>query len=785
MTFLTGSLLFGALALSVPLIIHLLHRNRSQTVPWAAMHLLELPSESSRISIQWREWLLLALRCIIPVILALLLARPVITNFIGYTGGVRQSIVIVVDNSYSMARTNTALNARPDDASSRGSARESAYASQSNDARPNDALKIAQQLKTQLSAKHSVSIQPMIDTTADASQPAVPGGRPRFGPSIRPTDAADLAWRSMLPSVDSLRTDQELGQQIIVISDFRSSDWQNRTQAMETLGSFETLSNPLGVWLLPIQGRFQNDPVKIGLEQVPKRSTVFENQPVQIQCTVFRAASRSPADMASASQNCMIEILQDNKLVSRNARQFVDGTQRFAFSVAFSEPGDHEIQVSLRSLPSQAEESSRGTSSRGNSKDEPNPDETLTDSPQHIATARLGVRILDTLDVLYLDARAPDAMDSAESQFSRRMWQLAIDPEMATDRAIRVRRFRLQLGDPNGGDFEDANQKNGRPDSLTESLSNNPYAVFVHGDNLSNESLIKRLAAYASAGGHVVLVPSELPVHRSATQPNRPPFSNFESHWMPAMPFAYQFLSSTGQPETREPDQFQLDALISPVLARFQRDGVESLAAVRVTTRYRLQANATPAQFETPSQALNALPNSSVLVSSQQNEPLIVQSRIGDGLLTQFAFDIDARWTNFASRPVFPAFVQQILLEPMRSTENLSNYVVGNVPKKIIQDASVSIRDLWSEGKLEVGGKPIYLQVNANEIEQSFQPDLDSTTLEPAITNTIGDNGLVHVAADPYDLLANLSVADGGVEVWRTFLVLLLILLFVEILLVR
>ena len=40
MSFLTGSLLFGLLAAAIPVVVHLLHRQRTTPVPWGAMQFL-------------------------------------------------------------------------------------------------------------------------------------------------------------------------------------------------------------------------------------------------------------------------------------------------------------------------------------------------------------------------------------------------------------------------------------------------------------------------------------------------------------------------------------------------------------------------------------------------------------------------------------------------------------------------------------------------------------------------------------------------------------------------
>ena len=58
MTFVNGILALGALAFSVPLVIHLLFRSRFRTVDWGAMHLLDTVVRINRRRIQLLHLLL-------------------------------------------------------------------------------------------------------------------------------------------------------------------------------------------------------------------------------------------------------------------------------------------------------------------------------------------------------------------------------------------------------------------------------------------------------------------------------------------------------------------------------------------------------------------------------------------------------------------------------------------------------------------------------------------------------------------------------------------------------
>jgi hypothetical protein len=102
-TLLNALLAFGALAFTIPLAIHLLHRSRFRTVDWGAMYLLESVIRINRRRMQLSNLLLLLLRCAIPVLLAFCLARPVLTGFQSLPGDAPESLVLVIDDSRSMS----------------------------------------------------------------------------------------------------------------------------------------------------------------------------------------------------------------------------------------------------------------------------------------------------------------------------------------------------------------------------------------------------------------------------------------------------------------------------------------------------------------------------------------------------------------------------------------------------------------------------------------------------------------------------------------------------------
>ena len=81
MTFLNVALAFGAAAVVIPLLIHIFNRSRFKIVNWGAMHLLESVLRVNRRQVQLEQIILLIIRCAIPILLALCLARMVVTEW--------------------------------------------------------------------------------------------------------------------------------------------------------------------------------------------------------------------------------------------------------------------------------------------------------------------------------------------------------------------------------------------------------------------------------------------------------------------------------------------------------------------------------------------------------------------------------------------------------------------------------------------------------------------------------------------------------------------------------
>ena len=102
MSFMNLALLGGAAAAAIPILVHLISKSRHRNVKWGAMHLIELTLKSRQRRLQFDNWLLMLLRCAIPVLLALCMARPILKGAAALWSNAKTSLIIVLDNSYSL-----------------------------------------------------------------------------------------------------------------------------------------------------------------------------------------------------------------------------------------------------------------------------------------------------------------------------------------------------------------------------------------------------------------------------------------------------------------------------------------------------------------------------------------------------------------------------------------------------------------------------------------------------------------------------------------------------------
>ncbi len=219
MSFLAPLFLLGLTALAVPVVIHLIQRERRTIVPFPSlMFLRRIPYKSVRRR-RIRHWALLALRLVALALIIAAFARPFVpgAGAAGVAGGARD-IVVLLDRSFSMGYADTWTRAQ-------------AAARQVIDQlRPDDRASLILfggdvQVVTRSSNDRA--------SLAAAIQAAQPGpGATRYGAALKL--AGSLLAGSTMPR-----------REVVLVSDFQRAGWEPD----------QTLRLPSGVTLTPVSVR--------------------------------------------------------------------------------------------------------------------------------------------------------------------------------------------------------------------------------------------------------------------------------------------------------------------------------------------------------------------------------------------------------------------------------------------------------------------------------------------------------------------------------------------------
>ena len=103
-TFVHYPLLWGLLAVGIPLLIHLINMLRQRRVPWAAMEFLLVSQKKHRTWVLLRQLLLLLLRMAVIAAVVLMTAQPLLQSEWGaWVGGGKTHHIVLLDDSYSMS----------------------------------------------------------------------------------------------------------------------------------------------------------------------------------------------------------------------------------------------------------------------------------------------------------------------------------------------------------------------------------------------------------------------------------------------------------------------------------------------------------------------------------------------------------------------------------------------------------------------------------------------------------------------------------------------------------
>jgi hypothetical protein len=226
MSFLQPWLLVALPIAALPVIIHLIHQRRFQSIDWGAMKFLLEANRMSRGYARIRQWLILALRVIAIAALIFLISRPLATGWLGLAGGGRpDTTLVLIDRSPSMTQQDT---------------------SSASSKLQTGVEQLARTFST-LGSGRWVVIDSVNNRATELTSPSELTQSPTTGPS---SAAADLP--AMLQTAHDYVQNNRTGQtEIWICSDLRANDWNADNGRWKTLrDSFQKFKQSVRFHLL-------------------------------------------------------------------------------------------------------------------------------------------------------------------------------------------------------------------------------------------------------------------------------------------------------------------------------------------------------------------------------------------------------------------------------------------------------------------------------------------------------------------------------------------------------
>src|SRR5512146_504147 len=105
MIFLNPAVLFGLLAASIPVLIHLLNLKKLKKIDFSTLSFLKELQKNKIRKLKLKQWLLLALRVFIILFVVTAFARPALKGLAlgGTTSAAKTTAVFILDNTFSMS----------------------------------------------------------------------------------------------------------------------------------------------------------------------------------------------------------------------------------------------------------------------------------------------------------------------------------------------------------------------------------------------------------------------------------------------------------------------------------------------------------------------------------------------------------------------------------------------------------------------------------------------------------------------------------------------------------
>ena len=266
MTFLNPAVLFGLFAASIPVLIHLFNLRKLKKIEFSTLAFLKELQKNRIRKIKLKQWLLLALRVLIILLLVLAFARPTLEGVAigGTTSAAQTTAVFILDDTFSMSIVDA----------------DGSYLNQAKQ-----------------------SIQELVRNLQEGDEVALilvsGGGRDDIKPStnlsefinmvdeIEPSFSSGYLHEAIVEAANILAESKNFNKEIYIFSDFQSSRISEK-------GSLSDLSQLLGEKVKIYSFNYSGKEIyNIGVDDIKIETQIFEkNKPVIFNASVTNYSTR-------------------------------------------------------------------------------------------------------------------------------------------------------------------------------------------------------------------------------------------------------------------------------------------------------------------------------------------------------------------------------------------------------------------------------------------------------------------------------------------------------------
>ncbi|MFM8891061.1 MAG: BatA domain-containing protein [Planctomycetia bacterium] len=298
MTFLEPWLLVALPLVSLPVVIHLIHQRRFQSVDWAAMMFLRSARLISRGFSRLRQWLIMLLRVAAVAAVILAMSRPLSQGWLASVGGDTAAAIVLLDRSPSMAQAAGVAGESKLDTARR---------------------ELATALET-LGTRRIVLVDSGTRVPQEVDGPRGLRALPETEPCAAPADLPLL----LEAACARLRSREEAIGAVWICSDQRANDWQPGDPAWAAIReSLAGLPDPVRLTLLAYpESAVENRSVRVDRAVVERRGQAWELLlDVSIRQAGGEGGARVPLqiELALARSTVDVELTGPVTILSRHA----------------------------------------------------------------------------------------------------------------------------------------------------------------------------------------------------------------------------------------------------------------------------------------------------------------------------------------------------------------------------------------------------------------------------------------------------------------------------------